>query len=80
LIINYDNLGENVDINKLNYLFDKFYQTKDILKDKPKGLGLGLALCKLILSHYDGKIDIDEKFKNGLRFKIEIPLDKIGGT
>ncbi|MBF0398352.1 MAG: HAMP domain-containing histidine kinase [Desulfobacterales bacterium] len=49
-------------------VFDKFTQIGDILTDKPKGLGLGLPLCKMIVEHHGGKIWVESEVGKGSSF------------
>ena len=39
------------------------------------GVGIGLALCKRIVSLHGGQMRVDEDYADGCRFLIELPLD-----
>jgi len=55
-------------------IFDRFRQVStDSSKDKPKGTGLGLPICKEILSHYGGKIWVESEKGKGSTFFFTLP-------
>ncbi|MDX9863229.1 MAG: HAMP domain-containing sensor histidine kinase, partial [Anaerolineaceae bacterium] len=45
--------------------------------DLPKGIGLGLAFCKLAVQAHDGKIWVESKAQQGSRFSFQIPTKQI---
>ncbi len=66
--------GIGIDENDLPIIFDKFSQvTQDTLKDKPKGTGLGLPICKEIISHYGGNIWVKSRKGHGSTFLFTLP-------
>jgi signal transduction histidine kinase len=65
-----DNAG-GIDNSIINKVFDPYFTTKH----KTQGTGLGLYLCKEIVEkHMNGRIDV-ENIKNGVLFKIVLPLN-----
>ncbi len=69
--------GVGINIEEQEKIFDKFYQIKkDILKDKPKGMGLGLAICKEIIEHHGGRIWVESQFGKGSNFSFSLPVGK----
>jgi len=65
--------GKGIPKEDMNYIFDKFYQSKHQNIKKPIGSGLGLAISKKIIEGHQGKIWIDKKYKKGARFVFTIP-------
>ncbi|WP_397446400.1 ATP-binding protein [Polaribacter sp. R77954] len=73
LIIVQDN-GKGVPKEDQDFIFDKFYQSKNQNRIKPEGTGLGLAISKKIIESHQGEIWLDKNYKKGAKFKIKIPL------
>lgn len=57
-------------------IFDKFRRVQD--GSGRKGLGLGLAFCRLAVEAHKGRIWVDSEENSGARFSIKIPL--MGGA
>jgi len=55
-------------------IFEKFSQVGDTLKDRPKGTGLGLPICKEIVEHYGGKIWVESALGKGSTFSFTLPV------
>jgi len=53
-------------------LFDSFFTTK------PKGVGLGLSICKSIAAAHGGTLRYDPREEGGSRFTLTLPLSYIG--
>jgi signal transduction histidine kinase len=66
--------GIGIDEKDFKTIFDKFGQVvTDTLNDKPKGTGLGLPICKEILTHYGGNIWVESKKGKGSTFYFTLP-------
>jgi len=53
-------------------LFDSFFTTK------PKGVGLGLSICKSIAAAHGGSLRHEQPVEGGSRFVLTLPLSFIG--
>ena len=53
-------------------LFDSFFTTK------PKGVGLGLSICKNIAAAHGGSLGFTSPAGGGSRFTLKLPLEHIG--
>jgi PAS domain S-box-containing protein len=53
-------------------IFEPFFTTKEI----GKGSGIGLAVCRQILSNHGGSICLDEANSRGARFLIKLPCSQ----
>lgn len=51
-------------------LFDAFFTTKS------EGMGIGLALCRTIVTAFDGEIDAQANPDDGMTFRFTIPLTR----
>lgn len=63
------NTGKTIPEEDLEFVFDKFYQSKNQNIRKPIGSGLGLAICKNIINAHGGKISVKNK-EIGVTFEI----------
>ena len=52
-------------------VFDKFHRVQ--AKGGPKGLGLGLAFCRLAVEAHGGRIWVDDADGGGARFNFILP-------
>ncbi|MBF0472387.1 MAG: response regulator [Nitrospirae bacterium] len=69
-----EDTGHGIPPDMLSKIFEKFQQVGDVLVDKPKGTGLGLPICKEIVTHYKGKIWAESDGQNGSKFSFTIPM------
>lgn len=68
--------GKGFDPSDMEFVFDKFYQSKNQNVIKPKGSGLGLAITKQIVVSHGGEIFINKKYKDGAEVIIKIPINE----
>jgi PAS domain S-box-containing protein len=54
-------------------IFENFGQVGDVLKDRPKGTGLGLPICKKIVDNFGGKIWVESAAGKGTTFSFTVP-------
>ncbi len=59
--------GRGIPKEDNQYIFDKFYQSKNQNIQKPQGSGFGLAICKQIIESHQGEIWVDQSVKEGAR-------------
>lgn len=64
--------GPGVPAEARRKLFDSFLTTK------PKGVGLGLSICKSIASAHGGTLRHEQPAAGGSRFVLSLPLQHIG--
>lgn len=65
--------GRGIPEEDKDYIFEKFYQSKNQNTKKPQGSGLGLAICKKIVESHKGTIAVDKDFNKGARMIFSIP-------
>jgi len=53
---------------------------KPLITTKPKGIGLGLAICKRIAEAHGGSIIVDSKEGKGTTFTLTLPLTSQEGA
>ena len=72
--VNVSDQGIGIDKDDLEIIFEKFRQASgDTLTDKPDGTGLGLPICREILSHYKGNIWVQSEKGKGSTFFFTLP-------
>ena len=66
--------GKGFDPKDIPFVFDRFYRSdKDVRSTK--GTGLGLYLCKAIVTAQGGRIWVDEGYTQGARICFTLPVD-----
>jgi len=66
--------GIGIDEENFEIIFHRFRQiSADHGREKPKGTGLGLPICKEIISHYGGNIWVESKKGKGSAFCFTLP-------
>jgi PAS domain S-box-containing protein len=65
--------GREVDEDKLDEMFDPYHR-KHSGDQKPSGLGVGLALSKMIVESHGGKINMERLPERGNLFTFTVPL------
>lgn len=71
VIISIFNTGKKIPEEDLEYIFDKFYQSRNQNIRKPSGSGLGLAICRKIIEAHHGKI-IAKNEELGVVFEVHL--------
>ena len=67
--------GKGIEPNRLETVFDRFYQEEGALRRSAGGTGLGLAICRQIVSGWGGTIWAESAGKNrGSEFHFTIPV------
>ena len=66
--------GKGFEEEDIDFVFDKFYQSKNQNRIKPEGSGLGLAISKQIVLGHQGQIFINKKYKKGAEIIIKMPF------
>ena len=62
--------GCGVPLEKQQLIFERFEKLNDFVQ----GSGLGLSICRLIVDYMNGKIWVDNQYKDGARFCFTHPL------
>ncbi|TAF17363.1 MAG: GAF domain-containing protein [Nostocales cyanobacterium] len=67
--------GRGIEPNRLEVVFDRFYQEEGALRRTAGGTGLGLAICRQIVNGWNGKIWAESSGKDqGSQFHFTIPI------
>ncbi|GLB53811.1 sodium:solute symporter [Neptunitalea chrysea] len=73
VLIYVEDNGKGIPKEDFNYIFDKFYQSKNQNTKKPLGSGFGLAICKHIVESHGGSIWAYEFVEKGANFVVKLP-------
>ena len=68
LIVKFTDTGPGIPENVLRDLW------KPLVTTKPKGIGLGLAICKRIAEAHGGSITVESKVGEGTTFTLKLPI------
>jgi DICT domain-containing protein/nitrogen-specific signal transduction histidine kinase len=67
--------GRGIEPNRLEIVFDRFYQEEGALRRTTGGTGLGLAICRQIVNGWGGEIWAESTGKDqGSQFHFTIPI------
>jgi len=67
--------GRGIEPNRLETVFDLFYQEEGALQRTTGGTGLGLAICRQIVKRWGGRIWAESAGREqGSRFRFTVPL------
>jgi DICT domain-containing protein/signal transduction histidine kinase len=68
--------GRGIEPNRLEDVFDRFYQEEGALRRTAGGTGLGLAICRQIVKGWGGEIWADSAGKDqGSQFHFTVPIN-----
>jgi signal transduction histidine kinase len=68
VILTVEDSGPGIISTKLNTVFDAFVTTK------PRGMGLGLAICRMIVERHSGSISVAQGDPHGTAFRVILPM------
>jgi signal transduction histidine kinase/DNA-binding response OmpR family regulator len=86
VLVNYSENNESISIiikdtglgiqsEKLNQIFNRFYQIEDTKNKNIEGTGIGLALVKELVTVLKGTISVESEYGIGTTFKVILPTD-----
>lgn len=74
IVLRIADTGRGILASRHGVIFEKFSQIGDTHTGKPKGVGLGLSICRLIVEYHGGKIDVESEPGKGSVFTIVLPV------
>lgn len=77
LSIEVKDTGIGIPPEKLDKVFDRFYQVDDTTTRPAEGTGIGLALTKELVHLLKGKISVESQLQKGSTFLIQLPITRL---
>ncbi len=74
LILEVEDTGIGISEDKIDKIFEPFYQVDPSMHRKHGGTGIGLAVVKRVVGIHNGRISVESKVGVGTKFRIELPL------
>ena len=72
--------GIGIAVNKLPFIFDRFYQADDALSRSYEGTGIGLALVRELTTLLGGSVEVHSKPGVGSTFTVQLPVQVAPGN
>lgn len=69
--------GPGIPDENKKQVFDMFYSGIHRVADRRRSLGLGLSLCKSIVSAHGGSIDVSDHVPHGAIFTFTLPVEEV---
>jgi signal transduction histidine kinase len=73
VVVTVEDTGVGISPEYCERLFDEFFRVKDSKGKKTTGTGLGLPICKKIVSEHDGSIEVESEPDVGSTFRVRLP-------
>jgi signal transduction histidine kinase len=74
IVVSVEDSGPGIESEKVDSIFDAFVTTK------PHGMGLGLAICRMIISRHEGQLSASADNKPGALFRFTLPIKSAVGS
>jgi len=74
IIFSVKDSGVGIPLKEQRYIFQKFFRAENALKQRTKGSGLGLYVCKTIIEKSGGKIWFESEEGKGTTFFATLPV------
>lgn len=71
--------GPGIPSEEQEKIFQKFYQIEESFTGQVEGVGLGLALARVVLEAHDGGVSVQSTIGEGSRFILVIPIIEANG-
>lgn len=69
--------GAGIPDEMKNKIFDMFYSGVNKVADSRRSLGLGLSLCKSIVTAHNGNISVTDVYPHGTIFTFTLPIEEV---
>jgi len=69
IVLTIEDSGPGIDHEKMANIFDAYFTTK------ASGIGLGLAICRMIVNRHEGQILVSSNPGRGTQFRVLLPCE-----
>ena len=73
VVVSVSDTGVGIAPEHLTHIFDEFFQLRNPERDRTKGSGLGLTICKRLVDAMGGKLDVHSQPTAGSTFTVTLP-------
>jgi len=73
VVVSVEDQGPGIVPDEENKLFEKYYRGRQLTTER--GLGLGLAICRIVIAAHGGKIWAENRPEGGAAFRFTLPLE-----
>jgi PAS domain S-box-containing protein len=77
LLIQVYDTGIGIPNDKLDKIFEEFYQVNNSARNRKKGLGLGLAIVRRLVKLMGHTIEVKSNLGRGTKFEITVPISEV---
>lgn len=77
LLIQVYDTGIGIPNDKLDKIFEEFYQVNNSARNRKKGLGLGLAIVRRLAKLMGHSIEVRSNVGRGSKFEITVPMSEV---
>lgn len=76
-VISISDNGDGISDEMKPKIFDMFYSGANRIADSRRSLGLGLSLCKSIITAHGGSISVEDNKPCGTVFEFSLPIGEV---
>lgn len=76
IALNIQDNGQGIPEDKLDYIFERFYQVEPSRNSELQGQGIGLAVVKSIVDAHHGSIKVESDEGKGTAFTVILPINQ----
>ena len=77
VVVSVSDNGPGIPEEQKPYVFDMFYSGANQIADSRRSLGLGLSLCKSIVTAHGGTISVTDHLPRGTVFSFTLPAGEV---
>jgi signal transduction histidine kinase len=74
MLLEVSDTGLGIPPEKLDHIFDRFYQTRPEKDARAGGVGLGLAIVREIVQAHGGRVEVQSELEKGTTFRLRVPI------